>query len=137
MIAVGTEKVWKRCVRSACDGGRRRVQPKIPRYTSSEHRQSFRCRQPLLWLTYERKKVEFSARLHYLWNSINNDPSAGFGIKITQGADEPASALASRGHERRARRSWQAELDARRTSGASPWCQRPLRRRRFRTARAR
>ena len=39
---------------------------------------------PYYALTYERKKVEFSARLHYLWNSTNNDPFAGFGIKNMQ-----------------------------------------------------
>lgn len=36
---------------------------------------------PYYALTYERKKVELSARLHYLWNSTNNDPFIGFGIK--------------------------------------------------------
>jgi hypothetical protein len=35
-------------------------------------------------LTYERKKVQFSARLHYLWNSTNNDPFVGFGIRNMQ-----------------------------------------------------
>lgn len=35
-------------------------------------------------LTYERKQVEFSARLHYLWNSTNNDPFVGFGIRHMQ-----------------------------------------------------
>jgi hypothetical protein len=35
---------------------------------------------PYYALTYERKKIEFSARLHYLWNSANNDPFVGFGI---------------------------------------------------------
>jgi hypothetical protein len=39
---------------------------------------------PFYACTYERKKVEFSARLHYLWNSANNDPFVGFGIKSTQ-----------------------------------------------------
>jgi hypothetical protein len=37
---------------------------------------------PFYAFTYEpNKKVEFSARLHYLWNSTNNDPFVGFGIK--------------------------------------------------------
>jgi hypothetical protein len=36
---------------------------------------------PYYALTYERKKVEFSARFHYLWNSTNNDPFVGFGIR--------------------------------------------------------
>lgn len=39
---------------------------------------------PYYALTYERKKVEFSVRLHYLWNSTNNDPFVGFGIRNTQ-----------------------------------------------------
>jgi len=39
---------------------------------------------PYYALSYERKKVEFSARLHYLWNSANNDPFVGFGIRNTQ-----------------------------------------------------
>jgi hypothetical protein len=39
---------------------------------------------PYYALTYERKKVEFSVRLHYLWNSTNNDPFAGFGIRNMQ-----------------------------------------------------
>ena len=39
---------------------------------------------PYYALTYERKKIEFSARLHYLWNSANNDPFAGFGIRNLQ-----------------------------------------------------
>lgn len=39
---------------------------------------------PYYALTYERKKVEVSARLHYLWNSANNDPFVGFGIRNTQ-----------------------------------------------------
>jgi len=39
---------------------------------------------PYYAITYERKKVEFSARLHYLWNSTNNDPSVGSGIRNMQ-----------------------------------------------------
>ena len=39
---------------------------------------------PYYALTYERKRVEFSARLHYLWNSTNNAPFAGFGIRNMQ-----------------------------------------------------
>jgi hypothetical protein len=39
---------------------------------------------PYYALTYERKKIEFSARLHYLWNSTNNDPFIGFGIRNMQ-----------------------------------------------------
>lgn len=39
---------------------------------------------PYYALTYERKKLEFSARFHYLWNSPNNDPFAGFGIRNMQ-----------------------------------------------------
>jgi hypothetical protein len=39
---------------------------------------------PYYALTYERKKIEFSARVHYLWNSTNNDPFVGFGIKNMQ-----------------------------------------------------
>ena len=39
---------------------------------------------PYYALTYERKKLEFSTRLHYLWNSTNNDPFVGFGIKNMQ-----------------------------------------------------
>jgi hypothetical protein len=39
---------------------------------------------PYYALTYERKKLEFSARFHYLWNSVNNDPFVGFGIRNTQ-----------------------------------------------------
>jgi hypothetical protein len=35
-------------------------------------------------VTYERKKTEFSIRLHYLWNSTNNDPFVGFGIRSMQ-----------------------------------------------------
>jgi hypothetical protein len=39
---------------------------------------------PYYALTYERKKIELSARLHYLWNSTNNDPFVGFGIRNMQ-----------------------------------------------------
>jgi anthranilate 1,2-dioxygenase (deaminating, decarboxylating) large subunit len=39
---------------------------------------------PYYAATYERKKIEFSARFHYLWNSANNDPFVGFGIKNMQ-----------------------------------------------------
>lgn len=39
---------------------------------------------PYYAFTYERNKVEFSARFHYLWNSTNNDPFVGFGIKTMQ-----------------------------------------------------
>ena len=39
---------------------------------------------PYYALTYERKKLEFSTRLHYLWNSTNNDPFVGFGIRSMQ-----------------------------------------------------
>ena len=39
---------------------------------------------PYYALTYERKRLEFSARLHYLWNSTNNDPFKGLGIQSLQ-----------------------------------------------------
>jgi hypothetical protein len=39
---------------------------------------------PYYALTYERKGIEFSARLHYLWNSANNDPFVCFGIRNMQ-----------------------------------------------------
>ena len=39
---------------------------------------------PYYAFTYERKKVELSARLHCLWNSTNNDPFIGFGIENMQ-----------------------------------------------------
>jgi hypothetical protein len=39
---------------------------------------------PYYAFTYERKKVEFSARFHYLWNSTNHDPFVGLGIKNMQ-----------------------------------------------------
>jgi hypothetical protein len=40
--------------------------------------------EPTYAVTYERKKIEFSARVHYLWNSTNNDPYVGFGIRNMQ-----------------------------------------------------
>jgi hypothetical protein len=39
---------------------------------------------PYYAATYERKKTEVSVRAHYLWNSTNNDPFVGFGIKNMQ-----------------------------------------------------
>jgi len=39
---------------------------------------------PYYAFTYERKQVELSVRLHYLWNSTNDDPFVGFGIKSMQ-----------------------------------------------------
>lgn len=39
---------------------------------------------PYYAFTYERKKAEFSARLHYLWNSSNDHPFVGFGFKDIQ-----------------------------------------------------
>jgi hypothetical protein len=40
---------------------------------------------PLYAVTYEwKRKFEVSARLHYLWNSVNTDPFVDFGIKSTQ-----------------------------------------------------
>lgn len=39
---------------------------------------------PYYAVTYERKKIEFSGRGHYLWNSANNDPFIGFGIRNLQ-----------------------------------------------------
>jgi hypothetical protein len=39
---------------------------------------------PYYAVTYERKKVEVSARVHYLWNSVNNDPFVGLGIRNIQ-----------------------------------------------------
>jgi hypothetical protein len=39
---------------------------------------------PYYAFTYERSKVEFSARVHYLWNSTNSDPFVGFGVKNMQ-----------------------------------------------------
>ena len=40
--------------------------------------------EPYYALTYEIAKVEFSARLHYFWNSVNHDPFVGFGDNTTQ-----------------------------------------------------
>jgi hypothetical protein len=39
---------------------------------------------PYYAATFERRKLEFSTRLHYLWNSTNNDPFVGFGIASAQ-----------------------------------------------------
>lgn len=39
---------------------------------------------PYYAFTYERKRLEVSVRLHYLWNSTNNDPFEGLGIKNLQ-----------------------------------------------------
>lgn len=39
---------------------------------------------PYYAITYERKKIEFSVRVQYLWNSANNDPYVGFGIRNMQ-----------------------------------------------------
>ena len=39
---------------------------------------------PYYAVTYEVGKIEFSTRLHYLWNSTNTDPFVGFGIKSAQ-----------------------------------------------------
>jgi hypothetical protein len=39
---------------------------------------------PYYAVTFERKKAEISVRVHYLWNSANNDPFAGFGIRSLQ-----------------------------------------------------
>lgn len=39
---------------------------------------------PYYALTYERKRLEYSARFHYLWNSTNSDPFVGFGIRNMQ-----------------------------------------------------
>ena len=36
---------------------------------------------PYYAITYERKKVEASARVHYLWNSANSDPFVGLDIR--------------------------------------------------------
>lgn len=39
---------------------------------------------PYYAFTYERKRLEFSPRLHYLWNSTNTSPFVGFGVKNVQ-----------------------------------------------------
>jgi hypothetical protein len=39
---------------------------------------------PRYAVTYVRKQIEFSARLHYLWNSINDDPPVQFNLRDTQ-----------------------------------------------------
>ena len=39
---------------------------------------------PYYAATYERQKIEFSTRLHYLWNAASNDPFVGFGIRNLQ-----------------------------------------------------
>jgi hypothetical protein len=39
---------------------------------------------PYYALTYERHAWEFSARLHYLWNSVNHDSFVGFGVRDVQ-----------------------------------------------------
>ena len=39
---------------------------------------------PYYAATYEANKIEFSTRLHYLWNSTNEDPFVGFGIRNSQ-----------------------------------------------------
>jgi hypothetical protein len=39
---------------------------------------------PYYCLTYELGKVELSARLHYLWNSVNHEPFAGLGANSVQ-----------------------------------------------------
>jgi hypothetical protein len=40
--------------------------------------------EPYYAVTYEIAKMEFSARLHYFWNSVNHDPFVGFGDNTTQ-----------------------------------------------------
>jgi hypothetical protein len=39
---------------------------------------------PYYALTYEIRKVEVSARLHYLWNSVNHEPFVGLGADTVQ-----------------------------------------------------
>jgi hypothetical protein len=39
---------------------------------------------PYYAVTYERNKIEFSARIHYLWNSVNNDPPVEFDLRNMQ-----------------------------------------------------
>jgi len=40
--------------------------------------------EPFYAFTYEIKNIEFSARFHYLWNSVNHDPFVGFGVRNVQ-----------------------------------------------------
>ena len=40
--------------------------------------------EPYYAVTYELERIEFSARLHYFWNSVNHDPFVGFGLNTTQ-----------------------------------------------------
>jgi hypothetical protein len=40
--------------------------------------------EPYYAFTYEAGKLEFSARLHYFWNSVNHEPFVGFGDKTVQ-----------------------------------------------------
>jgi hypothetical protein len=40
--------------------------------------------EPHYAVTYERKQFEVSARIHYLWNSVNDDPSVELGFRNTQ-----------------------------------------------------
>jgi hypothetical protein len=39
---------------------------------------------PYYSVTYERKKIEFSVRAHYLWSAANDDPFTGYGIRNMQ-----------------------------------------------------
>jgi hypothetical protein len=39
---------------------------------------------PYYAVTYELEKIEFSTRIHYLWNTTNDDPFVGYGIRNTQ-----------------------------------------------------
>lgn len=39
---------------------------------------------PYYAVSYERKKIEVSARFHYLWNSVNTDPFVGLGVRNMQ-----------------------------------------------------
>ena len=45
---------------------------------------NFGAVDPYYAVTYERKKIEFRSRVHYLWSSTNDDPYAGFGIRNMQ-----------------------------------------------------
>jgi hypothetical protein len=61
----------------------------VPTGTYSDNRPAnignhFVAMDPYYAVTYERKKIEFSARAHYLWNSTNHDPYVGFDIKSIQ-----------------------------------------------------